>query len=356
MSSPINTERVTTFPNAILESTRFEMARDPSVILMGLGITDHIGILGTTKGLVDEFGPDRVIETPLSEDSVTGVAVGAAMAGLRPIHVHIRMDFLMLCMNQLVNMAAKAHYMYGGTVRVPMVVRAVIGKSWGQGAQHSQGLHALFMHVPGIKVVAPSNAHDAKGCLAAAVRDNNPVLFVEHRLLYRTETAVPSADYCVAAGRARVCRRGSDVTLVGVSVMLLECLRAAELLEDAGISAEVIDPIWLAPLDSATIVESAGRTGRLVVVDTGWTSCGASAEIVARTVETAMGERAIRVRRMGYAAASCPPTPVLEDLYYPNPARIAEAAYALVRPEGPVWHAAADKAEMAYAQGFRGPF
>src|SRR5246127_5002483 len=179
-------ERTLSYVEAIREAADQEMARDPSVIVFGLDVDDPKAIQGTTRGLLEKYGPERVFGTPLSEDAMTGAAIGMALAGLRPVHVHIRMDFLMLCMNQLVNMASKAHYMYGGTVKVPMVVRSMIGKSWGQGAQHSQGLHALFMHIPGLKVVAPSNAYDAKGCLIHAIRDDNPVIFVEHRLLYFT--------------------------------------------------------------------------------------------------------------------------------------------------------------------------
>src|SRR5689334_4457678 len=214
MSMHSNGQRMLSYVDALREAVAQEMARDERVFVMGLDVDDHKGIQGSTRGLVEEFGPDRGFTTPLSEDAMTGVAIGAAMAGMRPIHVHIRMDFLMLCMNQLVNMAAKAHYMYGGTVKVPMVVRSMIGKSWGQGAQHSQGLHAMFMHVPGLKVVAPSNAHDAKGCLIAAIRDDNPVIFVEHRLLYGTEADVPEAPYTVAFGHARVMAKGDDVTVV----------------------------------------------------------------------------------------------------------------------------------------------
>ena len=180
MSSPT---RTLSYVEALQEAVEQEMDRDEKVFVIGLNVDDHKGIQGTTQGLIDKFGPDRVMDTPLSEDAVTGICIGAAMAGMRPIHVHIRMDFLMLCMNQLVNMGAKAHYMYGGQVAVPMVARSIIGKSWGQGAQHSQGLHSMFMHVPGLKVVAPTNAYDAKGCMISAIRDNNPVMFVEHRLL-----------------------------------------------------------------------------------------------------------------------------------------------------------------------------
>ncbi len=190
MSSPT---RTLSYVEALQEAVEQEMDRDEKVFVIGLNVDDHKGIQGTTQGLIDKFGPDRVMDTPLSEDAVTGICIGAAMAGMRPIHVHIRMDFLMLCMNQLVNMGAKAHYMYGGQVAVPMVARSIIGKSWGQGAQHSQGLHSMFRHVPGLKVVAPTNAYDAKGCLIAAIRDNNPVIFVEHRLLDSTEAPVPEA-------------------------------------------------------------------------------------------------------------------------------------------------------------------
>src|SRR5687767_10237713 len=229
------------------------MARDPAVFVMGLGVDDPKAILGTTRGLVEKYGPDRVFDTPLSEDAMTGVAIGAAMAGLRPIHVHIRMDFLMLAMNQLVNIAAKTHGMSGGQEHVPMVVRAMIGKSWGQGAQHSQALHSFFMHVPGLRVVAPVTPYDAKGCLVAAIRDDNPVLFVEHRLLHFQRGPVPEAAYAVAPGCARVVTTGDDVTLVGVSFMQLECFRAHGYLDEVGVSAEVIDPIWLSPLDIDTI-------------------------------------------------------------------------------------------------------
>src|SRR5438093_13129005 len=184
------------------------MTRDPSVIVLGLGVDDFKGLYGTTRGLQDEFGPERVFDTPLSEDGLPGVAIGAAMAGLRPIHVHIRMDFVLLAMNQIVNMAAKARYMYGGAVSVPIVVRSIIGRSWGQGAQHSQALHALFMHVPGLRVVAPATPYDAKGCLIAAVRDNDPVIFVEHRLLHGQRGYVPEHPYEVPFGRARVLAPG----------------------------------------------------------------------------------------------------------------------------------------------------
>src|SRR5579871_3243625 len=192
------------YGDAVREATDLEMARDPAVIVFGLDVDDPKAIQGTTRGLVEKFGPERVFGTPLSEDAMTGTAIGMALAGLRPIHVHIRMDFLMLAMNQLVNVAAKCRYMYGGQVSVPLVVRSMIGKSWGQGAQHSQGLYSFFMHVPGLKVVAPATPHDAKGCLIAAVRDDNPVLYVEHRLLHFEHGPVPEEPFTVEPGKARI--------------------------------------------------------------------------------------------------------------------------------------------------------
>src|ERR1700675_4861606 len=215
--------RTPSYVEAVREATDLEMARDPSVLVFGLDVDDPKAIQGTTRGLLEKYGAERVFSTPLSEEAMTGAAVGMALAGLRPIHVHIRMDFLLLAMNQLVNVAAKSRYMYGGQVSVPLVVRAMIGKSWGQGAQHSQGLYSFFMHVPGLKVVAPATPFDAKGCLIAAVRDDNPVLYVEHRLLHFQKGPVPEEPYAVAPGKARVTAAGEDVTVVGISYMQVEC-------------------------------------------------------------------------------------------------------------------------------------
>jgi acetoin:2,6-dichlorophenolindophenol oxidoreductase subunit beta len=343
------------YVDAINEALAQALAADPRVFVFGLDVDDHKGIQGSTKGLPERFGAERVFGTPLSEEAMTGIAVGAAIAGLRPVHVHIRMDFLMLCMNQLVNMAAKSRYMYGGAVSCPLVVRAIIGKSWGQGAQHSQGLHSIFMHVPGLKVVAPSNPHDAKGCLLQAIRDDDPVIFVEHRLLYDTEAPVPEADFAVPFGRARVCRRGADVTIVGISAMLPECLGAAELLARAGVEAEVIDPISLSPLDVDTIAASVERTRRLLVVDTAWTMCGASAEIVAAVAERLGGGGALSLQRMGHAPATCPTSPWLEAEYYPDMRKIAAHAFAMARPNAAAWVPPADTGGMT-RKPFRGPF
>ena len=356
MSSRETSQRLLTYVDALREAVQQEMQRDERVFLFGLDVDDHKAIQGSTRGLVDDFGAERVFGTPLSEDAMTGVAIGAAMAGMRPIHVHIRMDFLMLCMNQLINIAAKSRYMYGGQVQVPLVVRSMIGKSWGQGAQHSQGLHAMFMHVPGLKVVAPSNAYDAKGCLIAAIRDDNPVIFVEHRLLYSTDAFVPEQSYEVAFGKARVVAAGDDITIVGISNMLVECMRAHELLADIGIDAEVIDPISLVPLDIETIVASVERTGRLLVVDNAWTNCGASAEIVARVVERIEQQAGCNSSAWVTRRRPARPRRCWSRSSIRIPAKIAQAAFAMVKPGAPAWQPDPEHAKLAYQAKFRGPF
>ena len=347
-------ERVLTYSQAIREALIQEMTRDPAVLIMGQGIDDFKGFYGTTLGLQKDFGKDRVFDTPLSEEGMTGVAIGAALGGLRPIHTHIRMDFMLLAMNQIVNIAAKTRYMYGGAVSVPIVIRGVIGRSWGQGAQHSQGLYPMFMHVPGLRVAAPTTPYDAKGCLLTAIRCDDPVVFVEHRMVHFQKGHVPEDSYTVPMGRARVLVPGTDVTLVGVSHSAVECVRAAAALADVGISAEVIDPVWLSPLDAATIAGSVQRTGRLLTVDCAWTACGAGAEIIARVGEE-LGGRSFRFRRMGFAATVCPTAKSLERLFYPDAAGIAAEAAALVRgPEAPVWRP--ERIDAPEIVQFKGPF
>ena len=347
-------ERIISYAQAIQEATAQEMERDDSVFVFGLGVDDFKGIYGTTKGLLEKFGPGRLFDTPLSEDAMTGVAIGAALNGLRPIHVHIRMDFLLLTVNQLFNIAAKASYMYGGSMNVPLVVRSVIGKSWGQGAQHSQGLHSLFMHVPGLKVVAPSTPHDAKGCLIEAIRDNNPVMFVEHRLLHLFHGHVPEESYTTPFGKARILAQGSDITLLGISYMAAECLRAKHLLAETGINAEVIDPISLVPFDWDAVMASVRKTKRLIVVDTAWLCCGATAEIISGVVERLNPGEHIEMKRLGFAPTSCPPTKVLEDAFYPDPPSIALAAYAMCNGGKTDW--TPNYREEKEIAEFRGPF
>lgn len=350
-------KRLIRYVDAIAEACAQEMERDERVFVFGLDVDDHKAIQGSTGGLVEKFGPERCFGTPLSEDAMTGIAIGAAMAGYRPVHVHIRMDFMMLAMNQLVNIAAKAHYMYDGQVKVPLVVRTMIGRSWGQGAQHSQALHAMFMHVPGLKIVAPSNAHDAKGCMIAAIRDDNPVVFMEHRLMCNIQSYVAKAPYVTPLGKGRIMHEGKNVTIVGISHMVLEALRASHYLDKTGISAEVIDPISLRPLDIDLIVASVKKTGRLLVVDNGWLMCGAAAEIMTQVTEAlpeGINGKPVAMARMGFADTPCPTTKPLENLFYPNAKTIAERAFRLIDKHGKI-DLPADH-EIKEVDEFKGPF
>lgn len=346
-------ERIISYPEAIREATELEMARDHSVIVLGQGVDDPKAILGTTKGLLEKFGHKRVFDTPLSEDGMTGMAVGAALAGLRPIHTHIRMDFVLLAMNQIINMAAKMRYMFGGEVCVPLVIRSLIGKSWGQGAQHSQSIYPLFMNIPGLKIVAPSTPYDAKGCLIQSIRDDNPVLFIEHRLLYYQRGYVPTESYTVPFGKARILAEGKDITLVGISQMAIECLRARQYLQEIGIEAEVIDSVSLSPLDMNTIGSSAAKTKRLIVVDNAWMPCGAGAEIITQLIEKNL-HKDMEIYRIGFAFVPCPTTPALEQHFYPNAKNIASKAYSMLFPGGTSWQPTA-QLQIEEVE-FKGPF
>lgn len=346
-------KRILSYPEAVREALKQQMQIDPKVILMGQGVDDPKGILGTTKGLVDEFGPKRVFDTPLSEDGMTGVAVGMALCGLRPVHTHMRMDFMLLAMNQIINMAAKMHYMYGGAFSVPIVIRAIIGKSWGQGPQHSQSLYPLFMNIPGLKIVAPSTPYDAKGYLISSVRDDNPVIFIEHRLLYYQKGYVPKKPYALDFGKARILAYGKDITLVGISHMAIECLRAKKYLREIGIEAEVIDLVSLAPLDIETIESSVLKTRRLIVVDNAWVNCAAGSEIISTIVERQTNKDFI-FKRMGFAFVPCPTTPTLEEDFYPNAKKIASQAYKILYPKKKAWH---PKGKLKIDEvEFKGPF
>lgn len=348
------TERILTYSEALREATMQEMARDERVMVFGQGIDDFKGFYGTTKGLVDQFGPARVFDTPLAEEGMTGVAVGLALGGMRPIHTHIRMDFMLLAMNQIINIAAKSRYMYGGRVHLPLVIRSVIGRSWGQGAQHSQGLHSLFMHIPGLRVVAPVTPYDAKGLLVQSIRDDNPVMFIEHRMVHFNKGHVPAELYALPFGHARILHPGDNLTIVGVSHAVVDCMRAKDSLAKVGIRAEVIDPVSLSPLDIDTITESVKKTGKLLVVDCGWTFTGAAAEIIAGVSERLEGTRSLQFKRMGFAPVVCPTTKNLENLFYPNPRTIAQAAYKMVVGGDKEWDPG--EIETPEVLNFRGPF
>lgn len=329
--------RTLSYAQAVGEAVEQEMRRDDLVVVLGTGGESSESSLGMTKDLNETFGPERVMCTPVSGDAMVGVAVGMALAGLRPVHVFSRMDLLLLAMNQIVNVAAKVRYLSGGTLSAPVVIRAVIGAGVGRGPQGSQALHSLFMHVPGLKVVAPSTPYDAKGILTQAIRDPDPVLFVEHRLLHARTGEVPEESYVLPLGKARIAAVGDDITLVGISIMTGECLRAREALREVGIGAEVIDCLSLRPLDIATIAGSVEKTGRLLVVDPGWESCGASAEILARLAELFRGNTPPTLRRMAAAPVHYPASRTLEDACYPDAASIASRAHSIVRGDGVRW-------------------
>jgi len=322
------------FDQAILEATDQCMAADPRVYVMGLGVTDPKGTFGTTLGLEAKYGSKRVMDMPTSENGMTGVAIGSAIVGLRPIMTHQRVDFALLALDQLINNAAKWHYMFGGRMRVPLVVRLVIGRGWGQGPQHSQSLQALFAHVPGLKVVMPTTPHDAKGLLIAAVEDDNPVIFLEHRWLHGIFGPVPEERYRVPLGRARTARPGRDVTLVATSYMTLEAMRAAELLARDGVEAEVVDVRSVKPLDESHILESVRRTGRLVAVDAGWRTLGVAAEVLALAAERAHDRLKSAPKRVTLPDVPTPTSPALANGYYPRAVHLVNAVRTMLgRPE-----------------------
>ncbi|MGH7490393.1 MAG: alpha-ketoacid dehydrogenase subunit beta, partial [bacterium] len=276
-----------TYLEAIREGIGEEMERDPNVFLMGEDIGHHGGVFRVTKDLIDEFGAERVRDTPISESSFVGLGIGAAMAGLRPVVELLFMDFALVAADQIINQAAKLRYMSGGTVSIPMVVRAQQGGGRGNGAQHSQSFESWLAQVPGLIIVAPSTPADAKGLLKSSIRAGNPVIFIEHKLLYNTKGDVPESDYSIPIGKAEVKRDGRDITIVSYSRMLLFALEAAETLSQKGIEAEVIDLRTIEPLDMDTILESVKGTGRLLVVHESHSNCGLGAEIVARAYEQA---------------------------------------------------------------------
>ena len=323
---------IVTYREAIAESMRYAMQRHDHTIMFGLGITDHIGTFGTTKGLEEEFGSDRVFETPIAEDSMTGFALGASLSGLYPIHIHIRTDFMLLAMNQLVNSIAKYRYMYGGLFRAPMLIRSVVGRSWGQGAQHSQSLQALFAHSPGLCVVMPASAHTAQETYRYAVdRCTMPVISLEHRLLYdySFKADAVSGEIGNPLTSFRV-REGNDVTIVATSVMVQEAIRSADFIrERENITADIIDLHCITHPDENLILESVGKTGRLIVVDTGWESFGVCAE-VARIVAV-HDPRLLKepIVCLPVAKSACPTAKTLENWFYPDMGNIIDAVYAL---------------------------
>jgi acetoin:2,6-dichlorophenolindophenol oxidoreductase subunit beta len=326
---PETASRELTFAQAIREALAEEMRRDSRVCIFGEDVAEAGTPFKVLSGLVEEFGTERVLDTPISEAGFTGVAVGAAMTGLRPIVDIMFGDFITLTMDQMVNQAAKVHYMSGGTWKVPMVMRTTLGATRRSAAQHSQSLHAWFSHVPGLKVVLPSTPCDAKGLLKTAIRDENPVVFFEDKMMYKLKGPVPTGDYTIPFGVADVKRVGDDITLVATSSMVQVALGAAELLKGAGISAEVVDPRTTWPLDEKTLIESAKKTSRAIVIDEGYGRYGVTAEIAAVIAEGAFYDLDQPVKRMGAMHVPIPFSPPLEDATVATDKSVFEAAKAL---------------------------
>ncbi|HEU4344141.1 MAG TPA: alpha-ketoacid dehydrogenase subunit beta [Candidatus Binatia bacterium] len=322
---PIASTREITFAQAINEALAEEMRRDPAIFIIGEDVAEAGTPFKVLAGLVKEFGKERVIDSPISEAGISGLTVGAAMTGMRPIVDIMFGDFITLTMDQMVNQAAKIHYMSGGKLKVPMVMRTTLGATRRSAAQHSQSLHAWFSHIPGLKVVLPATPYDAKGLLKSAIRDDNPVVFFEDKMMYQLKGPVPEGDYTIPLGVADVKRAGSDISLIATSSMVQVCLRAAEILEDA-LSAEVVDVRTTAPLDKATLIESAKKTSRAVVVDEGYTRYGVTAEIASVIADGAFYYLDAPVSRMGAMDVPVPFSPVLEDQTVPTAETVAAVA------------------------------
>ncbi|MFS0890387.1 alpha-ketoacid dehydrogenase subunit beta [Peribacillus frigoritolerans] len=324
--------REITYLEAVREAMSEEMRQNEDVFILGEDIGVYGGAFGVTRGMIEEFGPERVRNTPISEAAIAGGAVGAALTGMRPILELQFSDFITIAMDQLVNQAAKTRYMFGGKGKVPMVVRTPAGSGTGAAAQHSQSLEAWMAHIPGLKVVQPSTAYDAKGLLKAAMDDDNPVIFYEHKLLYRTQCDVPEEQYSIPLGKADIKRKGKDVTIVATAIMVHKALEAAVELEKEGIDVEIVDPRTLVPLDEETIIESVKKTGRLIVVHEAVKRGGFGGEIASMIAESeAFDYLDSPIKRLGGLAVPVPYNPTLEKAVIPQVPDIIEAVKETVR-------------------------
>ncbi len=308
--------RKITFAEAINESLHQSMKKDKNLLLMGLGITDPKAVFGTTKGLLKSFGPNRVIETPTSENAITGIAIGSAINNNPVVLTHQRVEFALLSMDQIINQAAKWYFMTAKKKSVPLVIRLVIGRGWGQGPQHSQTLEILFSHIPGLKVVCPFSAYDAKGMLNASIKDKNPVIFFEHRWLHQTTSYVPMNYYEIDLNKANIIKKGLSITLISFSYGIIECLKASEILNKFNISCEIIDLRVLHELDKKTIVNSVKKTKKVIVVDNGWSKYGISAEIISVIIEEIGLDLQYKPIRLGNMQTSLPSTRHLAKYWY----------------------------------------
>lgn len=334
-SSDRKGDRRLTYREAIREAQDQALRIDPSVFIMGEGVDDPGGIFGTTLNLHAAYGRDRIIDLPLAENGFTGIAIGAAIAGMKPILVHMRMDFLLLSMDQIVNHASKWRYMFGGRQTVPITIRSIIGRGWGSAAQHSQSLHGLFTHIPGLKLVMPSTAYDVKGLLLASIADEDPVMFVEHRWLYDQTDHVPENMYTIEIGKGRIVRKGTDVSILAISHMVPEALRAAKTLEEEhGIGCEIIDPRTLSPLDEKIILRSVKKTGRLLIADYGWDTGGVAAQIASIIAEKAFSHLNAPIQRICLPDAPTPGASVLEEAFYPGSEDIVRVVRKMAKGQG----------------------
>ena len=304
--------------DALLEATKQAMLREPGMIVIGEGVSDPKAIFGTTSGLLEEFGPRRVIETPIAENGLTGIAIGAALSGLKPLFIHQRVEFALLALEQIFNNAAKMHYVTNGKHTVPLTIRLIFGRGWGQGPAHSQSLESIFAHIPGLKVLLPSNPYDAKGMLSAAMKDPNPVVMLEHRWIHSIIGEVPEADYDVSLSGFKKIRSGTDATIVASSYFVAEALRVAEVLEGFNVNISVIDMRVLRPFDASIVIEDVKKTGHLVVVDSGWRDFGAGAEVISTVVESAFRFLEKPPVRLGLAPHPTPSTRSLAEHFYPT--------------------------------------
>jgi acetoin:2,6-dichlorophenolindophenol oxidoreductase subunit beta len=317
------------FAQAINGALRQAMELDPNVFVCGIGADTPTGIFGTTTGLVDSFGAKRVFDTPIAEAGITALAAGAGNAGLRPVIVHQRLDFMLYSVDQVVNWMAPWRLMSGGRAKMPVTIRAIIGKGWGQGPQHTKSLHTWFAHVPGLQVVMPASPSDAKGLLLSSIMSNDPTIFIEGRSLFSMQEDVPDAPYFIRLGEALIRREGKDVTLVTMGSMVPTALQAADALATSGVSVEVVDLRCLMPLDLPRVIASVKKTGRLVVAEPGWRTFGAGAEIVAAVAET-LGHLRSRPQRVAWPHSAVPTSARLEEQFYPTRLDIEKACRASI--------------------------
>ena len=351
-------KRKLNFAKAVNEALAEAMMSDRNVICYGLGVDDPKGVFGTTLGLQEKFGPARVFDMPTSENAMTGVAIGAALNGIRPVMTHQRLDFFLLAMDQLVNNAAKWHYMFGGKASVPITIRLIIGRGWGQGPTHSQNLQSWFAHIPGLKVVAPATASDAKGLLLASIFDDNPVVFLEHRWLHNVEGEVAEGDFRVPLGQAQYLRKGDALTVVSFSYMTIEALHALDALEREGVSCDLVDLRTISPMDWPAIFDSVQKTGRILALDTANAAYSVAGKIVARVSRECFGALKQAPQILALPDFPSPTSPALTKEYYSDAEDIYQAVCRMLdkKVSGEHFHALNSRPHDVPGDWFKGPF